>query len=271
MLQIFRVSTLSLNTVIPKDYSGLLSILYEPNLTETDPLKQVWLTYTPTNSTNATQLSLGIMSLDSPWWSAGDSSELNPKGFGKLVEAIPMHSLPKDAKDAKDARTYRYYLRSGLNSIMIPESGTVTLYTCANTEELGLVTISELKIVPTPGLESQKLPVLNPALGIKVEDVTAKSVVEFPSAEGTLYIWEQDVLNTLRDMDPAMNFLTTVDTSDQGVDLMANSILHPTSWFDPQNVCNKFVVTALDTDFLEQPQDGVSSVCVSRLSLARGR
>ena len=142
-----NIPHLTLNTTIPDNCFGLLTLFFEPQVNSADRVSILPVfTGEASESSRLTIFNHFADNDEEAWWGSYDSLQVNPNGEGKI--------------DGK-----RYFLRRGLNTIKIPASCALAIYPTINATA-NLLT-SDLKLIP-------KDQPLNPKLGFDSKGATFK-------------------------------------------------------------------------------------------------
>ena len=136
--------------------------------------------------------------------------------------------------------TAKYYLRSGLNIIQLNASGTLTI---SEEAKIGNLIFSDLDLVNT---DDKKLKI-NPYLDYKSLD-TNKTALEQAFTD----ILKIDpnyafYYNTIIDQSTAIDLNTNIDSTNENAELLSS----PATWYDYNNINNKFVISEIDADYLK--------------------
>lgn len=141
--------------------------------------------------------------------------------------------------DTMDQRNY--YLRSGLNIIQLKNSGTLTI---SEKAQAGNLIFSDLDLINTDSNGKLKI---NPYLDYKalVKDKTAleqafEDILKI-DPEYTFYY------NAIIDASTAIDLNTNIDSTSENAELLSSSA----TWYDYNNINNKFVISEIDADYLK--------------------
>ena len=168
------------------------------------------------------------------------------------------------------ATNYYYYLREGLNTIVLRESCFIELFTSvAETNKVSnILRIGQLRIIPKTNMLNYQLAfasrnqkkgtVLDTSLKFYYKAETTNN----PEADSddnilSLKVSDEEALAYIRQLDPNNEFYYTYEPPESsGLDLNAldptDTLALPKAWFDSQNIANKFIINSLDSDYLQQ-------------------
>lgn len=229
-------SVLDLNILIPKNsknsegplsHFGLLPIYYEANESNSDRAKIKLI-----SAENGT-IAAGIFNYDDEnifgsWW--------------------------KDKNGNVQSDEYKnQYLRPGLNVVVIPVSCSLSFYR----GNASLIKVGKLKIIPAENMLNYQLAFKSHDPNLNLKNSTTLSFRYYKDGKvDSLSIDDSEALKYIKTLDEDFNFLYTVEPSKTGgLDLNeldpADTMAQPKAWFDKQNIANKFVVSALDSDYLK--------------------
>ena len=232
----------------PSSHYGLLPIYYEANKSKFDD--------------SSAKIKLSSITGDGATIAAGI---FNHGGFnvkrdqnGEVVEIVfsPVYMTWWEGQSDADGNQY---LRPGLNMIVIPSSCKLSLYR----GNASLIKVGRLKIIPEENMINYQLAFASHDKNLNLKNSTTLPFrFYYEDDEGnkkveSFSISDHEALLYIKDLDEDFNFLYTVEPSKvSGLDLNeldpADTMAQPKAWFDKQNVANKFVVSALDSDYLKK-------------------
>jgi hypothetical protein len=153
-------------------------------------------------------------------------------------------------------------LRAGLNMVVIEKSCNLSISLTDTTNTSTIIKVGKLKIIPRKKMLNSKLAFENYSTGDSDLDTTLYFRYYATDENGkicttTTYVDETSVLDYIRTLDPSFEFFYTAEPSvTGGLDLNeldpTDTMAQPKAWFDKQNLANKFVVSALDSKYLQR-------------------
>lgn len=249
--------TLILHNIIPDENIGIISF-YNKTAGDYDASKQ--------ENNLSTSIWLIPISYD-------NTSNQDPKELIKLFNYFDEKGKEQPWwTDCAYTEGYCYQLRPGLNTVCIQK--TCDLAICADASCTSLLYFDNLQIIHADAdadsdLKLKLNPKLNPKLGLVEQanlastqfNVDAKYAKDFTDESKIL----DDLLAKIRSYDSENKFYySNIYSKNIGLDLNdaneEDTLLVPYNWFDPQNICNKFIVPQIDADYLDD------NVRISRFS-----
>lgn len=212
----------SIYTLIPQNNFGLIMIYCLPGAEDTDK-GEVGLEFRKTTEEAVAGTIFNYPSSDAETWWGNEYIDTD-----------------------SDTGITRYILRSGINIIKIPaEVSRVLIYSTKKDTNTNyyiksddIITISDLDIIPYTVYNPEKA--INPKLDYKV------------TTESNIYTQVLKDINVL-DKDHKFYYNALLDNSNI-IDLNENNdtetLSNPYTWYNYNNVNNKFVITEIDSDYL---------------------
>lgn len=252
----------SLSALIPDtDHFGLFTIYYDNRKSESDDT----FAAIAAKAQDGTNLSLKIFNYNS-----------DPNAAYYDTNTKRYNWTWWDTDSVQDSL---HYLKPGLNIVVIDASCTIDIFTnnapIDGRTRSDILEIGELKIISWNNMLNYQLAFNSHNLALEQEydtrlwfkyyrDNTDTSIVE------KFAITDAEALEYIRNHDKSHSFYYTYQPSQEsGLDLNSqdptDTMALPKAWFDTQNLANKFVVSSLDTKYLQE------FVRVSKFSLLGGR
>jgi hypothetical protein len=179
------------------------------------------------------------------WWLESDSQEnprVNPNSTGRVTSRL-------EIKHNCIYRTSNYYLREGLNIIKVPASCEIEIWpgTIGNFNQL----VKEGE-KPTPPAVANDILIFG-KLDIIKNNTINKKINYRVRGEETL----DAILAEIKKLDPDYNFYYNNKASlDYIIDLNelddTDTLEYVSTWYDYNNINNKFVISEIDTDYLTE-------------------
>lgn len=182
--------------------------------------------YIKSSSTENDENSITIFSKNNSWWDNNDN----------IYSGFNIHFDEEKANS-------NYLLRPGINIIKVSKSTTLQIYPGNSSETLVISPLDIVKITDNHPLG------FNPILMFNSEDNAILNEIK-----------NQDINNEFYYNCPIVNSTALTFNNNGG---RAVNMKSPAIWFDPNNICNNFVISEIDANALDK--DGIKFSSSSKL------